>query len=128
MEAAFKLAGAAFIAMSAALLVKQSKNDFFSLVGIGAAVSAGIYAAAVMGGLLKSWINTAYGYGVESELLGTAVKITGICIVCSFAAGCCREAGLTALAGNVELVGKLGIAATVFPLAINLLQLLSEVI
>lgn len=128
MEAAFKLAGAAFAVLLAALLLKQAKSDFFTLVGIAAAASAGIYAVAVMSGLLGEWIVAVSGFGTGGEAIGTAMKITGICLVCDFTSGCCRESGLTALAGNVELVGKLGIAAVVFPLAVSLLEMLKTIL
>ena len=128
MEAAFKIAGAAFAVMLAALLLKQAKSDFFTLLGIAAAVSAGIYAVTVMGGLLGEWVAAVSGFGTGGEAIEAALKITGICVVCDFTSGCCRESGLAALAGSVELAGKLGIAAVVFPLAVNLLEMLRTVL
>lgn len=128
MEAAFRLAGAALAVMLAAILLKQAGSGFFLSVGLAAAVSAGIFAVTVMSGILREWLGAVSGFGAGGETVETALKITGICLVCDFTGGCCREAGLSALAGNVELVGKLGIAATVLPFAVSLLEMLKTVL
>ncbi len=123
MEGVIKLGGAALAAVLAVMLIKQAKSEMHTLVGLAAAVGAGLYCVSVLGEIIVTVTDAAGRFGIDSRNLGAVFKIVGICIVCDFTADCCRESGLGALAGNVEFAGKLAIAAVSLPLAVELLEI-----
>lgn len=45
--------------------------------------------------------------GISGEWFSLLFKVMGICYLCQFGADLCRDAGETAMAGYVELVGKI---------------------
>ena len=52
------------------------------------------------------------------------LRIVGITYLAEFAADLCRDAGFSAVAGQVELAGKLTIMAVSLPVIIGLLEAL----
>lgn len=56
------------------------------------------------------------------------LKVTGLAYVAQFAAELCRDAGESALAGRVELLGKTAIALISFPMVRDVFLSLTEFI
>lgn len=74
-----------------------------------------IYAMEKLGGIfgeIKTMLET---YGVPSELLTVLIKLTGIVYLVQFAADACRDANETAIAGRVELAGRIMIVSLCIP-------------
>ncbi len=123
MEGIIKLSGAAVAAAMAILLMKQAKSELYMFAGLASAVGAGIYCVSVLSGMVLAVSDAAVKFGVDNKDFGAVFKIVGICIICDFTSDFCRESGLGALANNVEMAGKLGIAAISLPLAMSLLEI-----
>ena len=60
-------------------------------------------------------INDMVAFGVPSELLTVLIKLTGIVYLVQFAADACRDANETAIAGRVELAGRIMIVSLCIP-------------
>lgn len=54
--------------------------------------------------------------GDSGKNIGILLKSMGICYICQFSADSCRDAGQGALAGKVELAGKLAVVLLCLPL------------
>lgn len=54
--------------------------------------------------------------GDSGKNIGILLKSIGICYICQFSADSCRDAGQGALAGKVELAGKLAVVLLCLPL------------
>ena len=54
--------------------------------------------------------------GVDSEYAKVLLKSVGICFICQFSSDICRDSGQSALAGKVELAGKILILISALPL------------
>ena len=128
MEGIVKFCGGVLAAVMAVILVRQSKSEFHTVVGITAAVAAGLYCITLMAGFGGTLRDAAGRFGIDGNDFATVFKIIGVCLVCDFSADFCRESGLNALAGNVELAGKLAIAAITLPLAVELLEVTVQVL
>jgi len=128
LESIIKVCGVALAAVMAVLLMRQAGSQIHSLTALAAAIAAGLYCVSVLGGVVATIGNTAGNYGLDSSAMGSALKITGICIVCDFTTDLCRESGMGALAGNVELAGKLCVAVISMPLAIELLEITARLL
>ena len=122
MAGTIKFCGGVITAVLAVIFVRQAKSEMHTVVGITAAVAAAIYCISLVTGFGETLKNAAERFGLEGNDLLVPFKIVGICLVCDFTADFCREAGLSALANNTELAGKLAVAAVTLPMAVELLE------
>lgn len=61
---------------------------------------------------------------INQIYLTTLLKMTGITYIAEFAAGICKDAGYGAIAGQIEIFGKLSILAVSMPILLALLETL----
>lgn len=84
----------------------------------------------VITGRLASVINSLSGIydsaGLSGEEAITLLKIMGTAYVTEIAAATCRDAQETALAGKIELAGRICIVYLSLPLAVSLLSTLKN--
>lgn len=69
---------------------------------------------------IQSYIN------LNDSYLGILIKIIGITYICEFTADLCKDFGHTAVANQIELVGKLTILATGMPILLALLDTINK--
>lgn len=114
-----ELVKAALLGVSGILLAVQlrtHKPEYGVYVGLAVGIFLFGYAvrqieaAAVQLGRLKSYLD-----GTESYL-GILLKVIGITYVCEFSAGICRDAGYQAVAGQIEILGKLSVMFAGLPI------------
>lgn len=61
---------------------------------------------------------------INQVYLTTLLKMTGITYIAEFAAGICKDAGYGAIAGQIEIFGKLSILAVSMPILLALMETL----
>ncbi len=61
---------------------------------------------------------------INQVYLATLLKMTGITYIAEFAAGICKDAGYGAIAGQIEIFGKLSILAVSMPILLALMETL----
>ena len=119
-----KIALAGIVVVLCALLLKNEKAEyavFFFFLGCLMIFLFGISKLEV----ILTAIGRLEGYlGAGSEYLPILLRIVGITYLAEFAADLCRDAGFSAVAGQVELAGKLTIMAVSLPVIIGLLEAL----
>lgn len=74
---------------------------------------------------INSLINAA---GVKTEFAAILFKSVGICFLCQFSSDICKDAGQSALAGRVELAGKIMILISSLPLMEEVLNTASSLL
>ena len=67
-------------------------------------------------------------YGIEAEYVGLCIKIIGIAYVAQLGVQVCTDAGETAVAGKVELCGRVLILAVSLPAATATLRLAAKML
>lgn len=73
--------------------------------------------------VLVAYIKTLYGYlMLDSIYLKLLLKIIGIAYLCEFASNLCKDAGYSAIAGQIEMAGKLSILIVSMPVMTALLD------
>ena len=96
-----KLAAAVFVAAVLMLILKKDQPAFAFLVSV--CTAAGLLAVVVRQlQPLLDWLRTLDGY-FQGQSPAALLQALGIALVAQFAADTCKEAGLTAAAGAVEL-------------------------
>lgn len=63
---------------------------------------------------------------VNQSYIQILIKILGITYVSEFSASLCKDAGHAAIAGQIELVGKLSILAVSMPILLALLDTIHQ--
>lgn len=69
-----------------------------------------IEAVAVQIEMLRGYLDGTENY------LGILLKVIGITYICEFSAGICRDAGYQAVAGQIEILGKISVLFAGLPI------------
>lgn len=101
---------------------KGSKPEYTLYIGVGAAVLIFSYVVRFFYSLIARLLDLqAYMEGGEGYL-GTLLKIVGITYICEFSAGICKDAGFAAVAGQIEVLGKLAVMFAGLPVLFAVLE------
>ncbi|MCI8387652.1 MAG: hypothetical protein HFE63_04210 [Clostridiales bacterium] len=117
-----KYCGIALCALAAILILKGQKSEFSGIVTLAAAVILFGIAAAEFYPTLKLLNELISGTSFEGYM-STLVKALGITLAVQFSAELCRDAGESAIASKLELVGKAEILLLCLPLINELISL-----
>ena len=63
---------------------------------------------------------------INNTYITILLKIVGITYVAEFSSGLCKDAGYSAIANQIELVGKLSIIAISMPIVLALINTLNQ--
>lgn len=111
-----QLVGAAMISAVLCLLLRQYKPEFAVILAI---VSGASLFLAVFSGLqpvfatMTDLMNQTSIGNLYTEVM---IKALGICYLVELAADTCRDAGQTAIASKVELIGRVSILLLALPM------------
>lgn len=110
------------IAVVLALSLKSRNPEISSLVSVAVCLAiVGLCITriqAVLAGLNRI-INYIH---IDKIYLGILIKLLGIAYICEFAAGISKDAGYQAIAGHIELVGKLTMLMVSMPVLMQVLD------
>ena len=124
----FKIIGIGVTGALLSLLLKQYKPEHAIAHPILVAALIITMCAPYLKSVLSMFEDIANGAGIELSHMRIVIKITGIAYICQFAADICKDAGENAIAGKIELGGKIIIIALSAPVINNLLELVSNII
>ena len=119
-----KIALAGIVVVLCALLLKNEKAEYAVFISMSGCLMIFLFGISKLEVILTA-IGRLEGYlGAGREYLPILLRIVGITYLAEFAADLCRDAGFSAVAGQVELAGKLTIMAVSLPVIIGLLEAL----
>ena len=123
-----KILGIAVIGLAVCVLFRQYKPEYGMLVGL-------ITSLVILGLIFLEFspvLNQLEvlldGVGLPSEYGMILIKSLGICILAQLGSDACNDAGETAIAGKVELAGKIAVLLLSLPLFTKLLSIASGLI
>lgn len=119
-----KVVGVGLIAAIVSLLVKSFRPEMSLQVSIAAGVALFVYAAIELSGITETILSTAKEYGLNTDYISVIFKALGLAYITQFASDICRDAGETAIAGKVELCGKVMIVTASLPGVVSLLDMI----
>lgn len=112
----FNIVGIALTAAALAVLLKQYRQDFSMLVGLGAGTLILVMVILKLQPAVAEINSLLSKSGVNPQYVQILLKSLGICFVTQLASDSCRDAGETAVASKVELAGKVCILLLALPL------------
>ena len=120
-----KYCGVALCALTAVIVLRGQKSEFAGIVALAAAVLLFGVAAAMFWPVLSELRRMSEGTSFEG-CLSTLIKALGITLAVQFSSELCRDAGESAIASKLELVGKAEMILLCLPLIGKLLGLAAE--
>lgn len=110
------IAGVALFTAMGALLLRQYQPVYGLVLAAAGGTVLFLAALGALNNVYGDMQNTLEQMGLNREILQVLLKTLGICLLTQFGADLCRDAGETAVAGQVELTGKLMALAAALPL------------
>ena len=108
-----------------AVQFKSGKTEYGIYIGV--VLSLIIFFSII--GRLTVIIDAMKGIGkyiqMDQAYIGTLIKMIGIAYVAEFASGICKDAGYQAVAGEIELFGKLALLSLSMPVVLALMETVS---
>ena len=118
-----RIAAIGIVSVLLALQFKGGKQQEF---GIYLALMAGFLIFTEVLGQLEYVIRTVTAYVSElkviSPFLSVLYKMIGIAYVSEFASGICKDAGYSALSGQIEMAGKITLISLSMPIILEVLD------
>lgn len=121
----FKVAGAAVLTALLSLTLRQIRPELGMQTALAGGAVIMMLAAAELSGIARSIRGLSGSFGVGSDAIGAALKITGIAYITQISADICRDAGESALASKTEICGRILMVAAALPVLTDLLGTLS---
>ena len=119
-----KIALAGIVVVLCSLLIKQEKGEYAVFISMSGCLMIFLFGISKLEAILEAIGRLDSYLGAGSEYLPILLRIVGITYLAEFAADLCRDAGFAAIAGQVELAGKLTIMAVSLPVILGLLEAL----
>lgn len=104
------------------ILLKQMGSPFAELVSLGTCLLIIFYAVGKLGFVLEMLSGLQDKINLESGYFKILMKITGITYLADFASSLCKDAGYSAIAGQVEMFGKISVLAISSPIIMTLIE------
>lgn len=111
----FRILSIAILGATLAVLVRPLRPEMAVLIGAATGVVVLLHAIGEVTGVLETLRNLGAAYGVDGGYVGILLKIIGIAYAAQFGAQICSDAGESAIAGKVELCGRVLILAAALP-------------
>ncbi len=121
----FKTALIGIMTVMIAMAMKQGKAEFATFVSFTGSLLIAWIAVMLFEGITGSFERLERLIGLDTEYLALLMKMIGVTYISEFASSLCRDAGYSAVAGQIELVGKLTILTMGMPVVLALLELLA---
>lgn len=118
----------AFSGVLMALLLKQARPEYSFFISMAVCICIFIY--------LLAKLQTVMGYlgqleglvDIDGVYLDTILKMLGITYITQFASDICRDAGYSAVSGQIELFARVSILFLSFPVLMALVEMMGEVL
>lgn len=104
------------------ILLKQMGSPFADLVSLGTCLLIIFYAVSKLGFVLNMLSSLQNKIDLETGYFKILMKITGITYLADFASSLCKDAGYSAIAGQIEMFGKISVLAVSSPIVLTLIE------
>ncbi len=112
----------AIIGAVSALLMRTVRREYTAMIGIATAVLLLVEGLIRFTGLSETFGRLGDVYGVPSSLIGSALRILGIAYLTDFGVNISKDAGQTAIAGTLEIGGKILVLSCALPSVVVLIE------
>ena len=105
-----------------ALLLKEMKSPFSAFISLGTCILIAFFGLCRLD-LVVDMISSMEQYiTLKTAWVQILLKITGITYLADFSSNLCKDAGYSAIAGQIEIFGKISILAISSPIILALIE------
>ena len=104
------------------LLLKEMKSPMASFVSLGTCLLIAFFGLAKLDYVVDMIASMEQFLSLKAAWLQILLKITGITYLADFSANMCKDAGYQAIAGQIEIFGKISILAISSPIILALVE------
>ena len=123
-----RIVGIGLIGAILSILLRNSKPEFSMLIPVVVSFTVLACAMPYLIRITEELSRMASSAGINSSYMRIVIKVIGISYLVCITAELCKDAGENAIAGKIELGGKLIILAMAIPIINSLLNLVKEII
>lgn len=111
-----------------AMAMRQGKAEYATFVSFTGSILIAWIAVRLLDGITGSLERLERLLHLDMEYVALLMKIIGVTYLSEFSSSLCRDAGYSAVAGQIELVGKLTILTIGMPIVLALFELMVDMI
>lgn len=116
------------VAVFAVLLLRVGKPEFAMAVSLSTCVLILLFAGGTLASVIEE-LRKLFSYvSLPDGYLKILFKILGVAYLAEFGAALCKDAGQSAISGQIELVGKLTILAISMPVVTSLFETIGRMV
>lgn len=108
------------------LFVREWKTQFSVLISMATCMLIFFCVVTRMQSMADVFSQMTQYIAIRESYLQILLKIVGISYVADFASNICKDAGFSAVAGQIELSGKITVLAVSTPIVLALLNTITE--
>lgn len=116
------------LAAMLALVLKNQRPELALQLGIAAGALILLLVIDQLAGVLGEIERIGARFGLQGDQMLVVIKVIGMAYLAEFGVQICKDAGENALAGKVELAGKVMIIAVSIPVVTALLKMVTSII
>lgn len=123
-----KVSAFALVATVIIVLIKQEKKEIGVTISILAAASIAIYGITKLEDVTDLIFNLIENSGVNAKYLEIILKVVGIAYIIELTKDVCIDSGERALAGKVEMTGKIMIVGMTIPIITGVIEVINKLL
>ena len=123
-----KISAFALIATIVIVLIKQEKKEIGVTISIFAAVLIAVYGIVKLEDIVNLTFDLSKNAGVNAKYLEIILKVVGIAYIIELTKDVCVDSGETALAGKVEMAGKILIVSSTLPIISGIVEVINKLL
>lgn len=123
-----QVCGAVLLAVILALTLKSHNKEIGAILGIGVCCMVALAALQYLSPVLDFLQTLENLGGLDSSMVATLLKVTGIGMVTEIAALVCKDAGNESMGKSMQLLGTATILWLSMPLLTALIELLQKIL
>ena len=116
----------AIVGVIMAVIIKGYKPEISLMVMIALSLFFLAWMLEIFGEMQSQFQAIAEELEQNISFYKTLFKIMGITYICEFSSGICKDAGHSAIAGQIEIVGKMLVLLSGIPILISVIQLIQN--
>lgn len=124
----FKIIIGVIIGVLLALKLKNLNSSMWVYLSLALSMFVLFYILNRLGFVLDFLDDVMGDIGLESGYFEILIKIIGISYLCEFTANICRESGFVAVAGQIEIGGKLTMMVMSMPILMAIVDTITSVL
>ena len=114
------------VAIVLATQFKSTRSEFSTYISVAACIIILFIGTSKLSSIIEGIAKIQKFININPTYLSILLKIVGITYIAEFASALCKDAGHSAIASQIELVGKLTILAISMPILLALLDLINN--